>query len=631
MFESQPIHRESISMFSCFLRAVSFTVLPLTLGTLASGVSFGQGETEPQTTAQKIGYDDLVAEYGVNLPDGSSTSVALVEAFTGESRYLPNPASFPGKTIVDRGQPTPGQTAAVSGHSTGSAVRFFGSGSSSPGTDNIDVFSAGYWLGSAGLNLTSNRDPANQSYKVSSHSYIIRSNSDFGTTEATSLLHRLDYYVDRNDSLVVVGSSNGRTTSLPLGLAPSFNALSVGRSDGNHGAGPTTFYFEGRTKVDIVAPEGTTSGATPVVASVASLLADAANGNSDAVHVETLKATLLAGATKEQFSDWDRTTTRPLDERYGAGQVNAYHSFKIQEGGQFEGSATLGGNTVGDLGWDYSDSLESTTLNPERYYRFEVGNDQYLNELSIALAWNIDIADVDPSPFSFTPSANLVNLDLELFDSTGNVVDASLSTVDNVEHIYLQDLAPGIYDLKLSGDADSDFALAWRLNGSALAGDFNLDQRVDIADIDFYSGNIDQAAEGELVQLDLDLDGRVTLADLDLHVTTLVQTSDGGFGTTIGDTNLDGVTDVLTDGFALVRNLGKTGNVSYATGDFNADNVVDVLGDGFRLIRGLRSGRTARQASLSVSSSSVPEPNSTAILVLLCAVQAVRRRRSWIS
>ena len=65
-------------------------------------------------------------------------------------------------------------------------------------------------------------------------------------------------------------------------------------------------------------------------------------------------------------------------------------------------------------------------------------------------------------------------------------MDASLSTVDNVEHIYLKDLAPGVYDLKVSGDADSEFALAWRLTGAALPGDFNLDQQVDVVDVDHF-------------------------------------------------------------------------------------------------------------------------------------------------
>ena len=574
--------------------------LVLALVVTWSADGFAQVNPNPETGAVQdlIGYNALAAELGTELPDGSGSSLALVEAFNGgPGNYLPNPASFPEKTINDSGLPPEGETAGVSGHANGSAGGFFGANSSSPASDNIDAFSAGFWLGSGALNFGTGRDPLTQTHHVSNHSYIVTGGTDFGLVEAEELLQRLDYYIDQNDSLVVAGSTNGRSTNLSFGLATSVNVVGVGRTDGEHGAGPTTFYLEGRTKVEIVAPATATSRSTPIVASVASFLVDAAEDDAEAIHVETLKATLFAGATKGEFPEWDRTTTRPIDERYGVGEVNAYYSYKIQEGGQFEGSATLGDAPVGDLGWDYSDSLDGDLLdsgplgadqsNLERYYRFVVGEDQYVNEVSIALAWNVDISDSGPSQFVFDPVPNLVNLDLELFDDEGNIVDASLSTVDNIEHIYIKDLAPGTYDLRLSGDDDSDFAIAWRFMGSALPGDFSLDQNVDAMDIDYYSGNLGLAAEGELTQLDLDGDGEVTQDDHDLLVTTLIQTSTGNFGTVIGDINLDGETDVLGDAFRLIGNLGKTDSVGYADGDLNADGEIDVLKDAFRLIGNL--------------------------------------------
>ena len=210
-------------MRNFFSGALLFTSLPVALVTLVAGSSLGQ------TTSERIGYDALIAEYGENLPDGSETVVALVEAYNGSnSGYLPNPDVFPGKTINDQGVPPNGESAAVSGHSTGSARAFFGSNSSSPGTDNIDIFSAGYWLGGGALVPNGGRDPLSQPYNISSHSYIFRGSSSFGQSEATQILQRLDYYIDQSDSLVVAGSSNGRSTTLPLGLAPSINALSVG-------------------------------------------------------------------------------------------------------------------------------------------------------------------------------------------------------------------------------------------------------------------------------------------------------------------------------------------------------------------------------------------------------------------
>ena len=120
----------------------------------------------------------------------------------------------------------------------------------------------------------------------------------------------------------------------------------------------------------------------------------------------------------------------------------------------------------------------------------------------------------------------------------------------------------------------------------SLAGDFDEDGDVDADDIDFYSGNLGLPATGDLAQLDLDSDTVVTLADHDLHITTLVQTSNGQTGALIGDVDLDGAVDVLTDAFALVAGLG-TATGGYTNGDFNADQVVDVLGDAFRLVANL--------------------------------------------
>jgi len=117
----------------------------------------------------------------------------------------------------------------------------------------------------------------------------------------------------------------------------------------------------------------------------------------------------------------------------------------------------------------------------------------------------------------------------------------------------------------------------------SVLGDFDADGDVDGDDVDFYIGNLDQPAVGQFALLDLNGDGEVTLADHDFHVTTLVMTSNGVTGALLGDINLDGVVDVLTDAFALIANLGGS-SVSRSQGDLNADGFIDVLGDAFRLI-----------------------------------------------
>ena len=128
---------------------------------------------------------------------------------------------------------------------------------------------------------------------------------------------------------------------------------------------------------------------------------------------------------------------------------------------------------------------------------------------------------------------------------------------------------------------------AHRLLPVSVLGDFDDDGDVDADDIDFYGGNLDVPATGDLAQLDLNEDGMVTLDDHDIHVTTLVETSNGQTGAIIGDINLDGTVNVLGDAFALVGSLDGSGG--YADGDLNADQTVNVLGDAFILIGNLGS------------------------------------------
>ena len=67
-----------------------------------------------------------------------------------------------------------------------------------------------------------------------------------------------------------------------------------------------------------------------------------------------------------------------------------------------------------------------------------------------------------------------------------------------------------------------------------------------------------------------------------------METSNGLTGTFAGDTNLDGVVDVLEDAFTLIDNLG-TVVTSWSQGDTDADGTVAALGDAFVLISNLGS------------------------------------------
>lgn len=419
-----------------------------------------------QTLKDRIGFTELQQQEGSGLATGTSVDAFLVEP---GGNYLPNvqAGTLAGKTINNVSNVSNG----TSGHSTSSAVRLFGGTGVSPGVNNVDVYQADDWLNNV-IGVVSTSDPSPQGYDVGSHSYIIPQGGvasdpneeiqgQFTETAITNLLTRLDHVIARDNTLNFVGTNNGRTNSIPHGLTPSYNSVAVGRSDGSHGAGPTTFYGPGRTKVDIVVPQGSSSAATPVAASAGALLIDSAGGDSDAARNQVLKATLLAGATKDEFSTWDRTETRPLDERYGAGELNIFNSFNIQQGGQFESAQDIVGPLIGNNGWDYQDS--ASPLN-DQFYSFEIGANETLEELSAVLAWNLNVTDTGATSSVFTPVTTLANFDLALLDSDGDIIDQSISSVDNIEHIYTQGLQSGRYSLRVSGDSNDAFGLAFRFS-----------------------------------------------------------------------------------------------------------------------------------------------------------------------
>jgi hypothetical protein len=117
-------------------------------------------------------------------------------------------------------------------------------------------------------------------------------------------------------------------------------------------------------------------------------------------------------------------------------------------------------------------------------------------------------------------------------------------------------------------------------------GDFNNDNIVDVADIDFYSGKIGltNSDPGFDDRLDFDNDGTIEVEDHDFHINTYVETTNGVTGALVGDLNLDGTVNVLGDAFTLVGQLNSAGPFSYGSGDLNADQQVNVLGDAFILI-----------------------------------------------
>ncbi|MEZ6094863.1 MAG: PEP-CTERM sorting domain-containing protein [Pirellulaceae bacterium] len=403
-----------------------------------------------------IGWTQLLTEKGT-VENGSGIVVSMAEApgDVNGTLYLPDLASsqFAGKTIIDG----TGNAAGSTSHATSVANFYFGNTISiANGVNTIVAFEANDWINNQ-LNFDSGEDPVVHNFAVQNHSWI---GNDPDDVAMANICQRADFVVNRDDVTIVAGTTN--SGNIPDLMAHSYNVISVGRTDGGHGSGTTRFYGPGRTRPHIVAPAGATSFSTPMVSAAATILHDRGAG-TDATHSETIRAVLLAGATKEECVGWDRTATRPLDEVYGAGELNIYNSYNILEGGEFAGSLVEPTIAVGDHGWDYESSFAPGS---ELFYDFEIGPNSYWEDLSIILTWNIDVTDLNASASVFDPTTSLADFNLEFYDSSGSfmglLLDSSVSTIDNVEHLYFDTLASGRYTLRLTGDTDTGFALAWR-------------------------------------------------------------------------------------------------------------------------------------------------------------------------
>jgi len=170
-----------------------------------------------------------------------------------------------------------------------------------------------------------------------------------------------------------------------------------------------------------------------------------------------VKALLLNGAIKP--ADWTNSPSSPLDPLYGAGVLNVFNSYK-QLGGGRQGyivstSVSTGGahpptaasGTISTLsGWDFNTNTSSSKSDGVNHYYFNTTN--------------------SGSDATFTATATLVwnrqrnqtainNLNLFLYNApNSNLVTASTSAVDNVEHIFVPNLAPGRYDLQFGKPAE---------------------------------------------------------------------------------------------------------------------------------------------------------------------------------
>jgi hypothetical protein len=394
---------------------------------------------------------DALNSRGIAIPTGNGVPVSIIENTTtpNEENHLPDPATFEfsGKTINDIDN-----NSGISSHATTVGKNLFGNTTSiTPGITQIDAYGLTTWLGSTSGWFSGT--PPTETNPLQNHSWVSwLSNSNFPNPCA-----RMDYAVNRDGFLPIVGLYNtdygeqNIPSEIPDLYGTIYNGITVGVSDGTHHYGLTNYNGSGRTKPEIVAPSTFTSYATPIVTSAAAFLIDAAGANATAKDQLVLKAILLAGADKSFALDWDQTTTRPIDEKYGAGELDIYESYFIQAGGQYNSA-----NNLEERGWDLK-NIGNNGQSGSYTYNMTVPIGFELRQFSTILTWNVRVNNF------FTPS--LANLALHLRDSSNNLLQTSDSAVDNVEHIWRDEnntLAAGDYTLEVTSNRGIEYALAWR-------------------------------------------------------------------------------------------------------------------------------------------------------------------------
>ncbi|OAI09530.1 hypothetical protein A1353_04270 [Methylomonas methanica] len=437
-----------------------------------------------------IGYQALLIQLGANIPTGDGVNVVHAEASLVESRdhpdypiYAPDilKVQFAGKTFS-----FPGKKASTSpsGHADSVGARFYGKDSIAHGINNIASYDANAWIES--LISPTALAPVNAS-RIANHSWIGNGDS---VSETAMILRFVDRQVQRNEFIQVVGMNNGLSDSPLLGSA--YNAIAVGRTDGRQDRGSDavdSIYTAGRTRPDVVAPQTTTSGATPIVAAAAALLVEtghkgAANLSQGSIDIEgvgtvynaergeTVKAALLAGADRAtqntsitdnivDYRSSGHQTLNGLDDRFGAGQLNILHSYQIIASGE-QDSLEDGGNPngIGLAGFDVDTEFGGLASNSLATYKFAAAAD--LN-LQASLVWNLGVWN------DLNLTTTLHDLNLELFDATEqNIAAFSASSVDNSENLWLSLVFGHHYELRVkSGEASPfiwDYALAWHMS-----------------------------------------------------------------------------------------------------------------------------------------------------------------------
>ncbi|RYD32141.1 MAG: hypothetical protein EOP87_13370, partial [Verrucomicrobiaceae bacterium] len=423
--------------------------------------SIGLTQVSSADWRDEVGLTRLLQLGDTELPTSVSDGVTQVEAPEG-TVYSPDAtlARFTGKTFTY----PDGGNGAAGGHATNVATVFYGNPQGVlPGAMAVRSYNVNNWMGNASLHRTGFAAPEVEPSAVQNHSWVALSDGALNATLCEEVNRRLDFAINRDGFSCVVGVNNGTSTTLPFLLCQSYHTISVGLTNGVHSAGFTTLDGNGRIKPDIVTPIDATSFATPMVSGAAGLLhqrlTQAPYSLAGADLPRVTKALLLATATKDLFPSWANTAARPLDIRYGAGQLNIHHAWQALRGGKLAASASTAHPS---RGW----ASESIPALGSRTWFITVPTGAVPTPFSAALTWHRNVTNTSVIGFG-SLVYTLPNLNLRLHAASGFTVGAqiaeSTSAVDNVELVHQAALPAGTYALVVENTAATatPAALAW--------------------------------------------------------------------------------------------------------------------------------------------------------------------------
>ena len=414
------------------------------------------------------GYFDII---GLNVLratttnlDGTGIRIAQVEATGGIGDFQVNPSAtgiglpvsdFTWYTTNASTNVFPNGLGIESGHADMVGANFYGLPNGvSTNVGHIDNYEADDFFGTRVPNQTAiNGRLVSQSFNAP-------------TNYQSPYDQYYDNFAARYNVLFVTSVGDGGHVLPP---STCYNGIGVSAYYNTNGTslGPTV--DNGRAKPDITAPLAPTSFSTPLVSGAAAILLEASlrgdgGGNTNsASDARTVKALLLNGAIKPPA--WTNPSPSPLDPLYGAGILDVFESYHQLAGGKHgyiaTSSVTLNGahpptaaagNVSSLVGWDFNAITNATTNDFINHYCFSVTNSAKSTPFTgtMTLVWNRQ-----------NMLTTINNLDLFLYNmANGSLVASSVSSVDNVEHIYVPQLPAGRYDLEVlkHGGGATNFA-----------------------------------------------------------------------------------------------------------------------------------------------------------------------------